>query len=574
MPIPKNGPDRAWPHKVPRVLIAIPTETHGGCEYNAITFGADLAKNFECDVWATFPYNETLSYVADLVRLNGMEYLPMDCEFLRSDDARKVKNQEVALWSILESLRPDIVFIPLPWPKRGQGLISGVAATGIPSLVKFALVPEEWSDSEFVNEGTRNAQNQNQTWFANSDYSSRLLEKHYRLQPFSVDAMHVGPIGLNRLKQPVDTANEALPKVLSREARLGLEDLKASDVVLTTVARLSVQKGYSYLLDAAIELIAENPNLRFVWVGDGDLQAALEEKIAAHGLGAHFSLLGFRKDVREILQASDIFVLPTVYEGGCSQALLEAMEEKLPVIVSDTSAVAEVITHRENGLLAQTCSADDIKQQISVALADKTLCKTLVENASETVKLFSAEVMFAETRMRLENLLHHRFRPRNKSSAKIKQQLPSATLEQNDIELFVDFGKSKFLFGFKLSRATQMASDRIWMQSSGMINIEDPRLFKCSGVFFAGTMPESDAKASDLKVLINRIPLELKFRQSGSEWSAFAKMPADAVGHTEQGAMMEFRMPESASSGAGAQTISIRKIAFPLKPETQPASSE
>lgn len=553
----------------PKILIAIPTEAHGGCEYNAITFGADLTKNYKADVWVTFPHNDTLEYMADLVRQNGMNYLPLECEFIKSDNPERVAAQEKALWPILEYLKPDAVFVPLPWPKRGQGLISGLATVGVPGLVKFALVPEEWGESEFINPATKQAQNNRQIWFANSAYSSRLLEKHYGLQPYTVDYFHVGPIGLNRLKDINDHTEEAYPKDMPREKRLGLDDLKDTDFIITTVARLSVQKGYPYLLEAAVNLIKKYPSLRFVWVGDGDLHDKLKAEIKAQNLEKHFSLLGFRKDVREILRESNLFVLPTVYEGGCSQALLEAMEEDVPVVVSDTSAVAEVIQHKKNGLLAECRSAPSLERQITDALDDEDLRKRLVKAAAQTVKRFSAEVMFHETRSRLEKLLHKPINPRS-SSATIfqKQPLPSLVLNKVEDELLVDLSKSKYLIGIKLRRGTKNVSDRIWMRKNGMFHITNEEILKAEGIFIAGSSVIESEAIQNLTISLNRVPLDLKIKTFGNEWSASAKIPLKALKDFEnRGASFELTMPAEKSLIGHASivaSITIRKIAFRL----------
>ena len=556
-----------------RILIAIPTEAHGGCEYNAITFGADLAKNFICDVWVSFPLTDTLEYMARIVTENGMNYVPLDCDFRNSDKAADMPMQHQGMWSVLDIVQPDAVFIPLPWPKRGQGLISACSAIGIPALVKFALVPEDWGEKDFVNPATKAALNQGQIWFANSAYSAELLEKHYKLPARTVDHFHVGPIGLNRLREPGSTniSDEAQaprpPK--SRAELLGLADLNETDFVITSIARLSEQKGYSYLLNAAIQLIGRHPQLRFVWVGEGGLRAELEDEIAAKGLQKHFSLLGFRKDVREILRESNLFVLPTVYEGGCSQALLEAMEEQVPVIVSNTSAVGEVIKHGQNGLLAECRSAEDLERQIEHAISDAGLCANMVDQATETVREFSAEIMFANTRIRLEKLLHRSFVSQDAPSDQEGGTLPTVSLTINDSELLVDLARSNYLPGMQLVRGSDLSHNRLLMHKSGAFHIADAIMGKVTNIFITGEASVTPEALSQLGLTLSGRALQVAISISGSRFKLKAIIPSDLLNNPESGLTFEMNLPEKdqvADKRKSAGTLQIRKIAFRLKP--------
>ena len=251
----------------PKILIMIPTNDHGGCEYNALSFGKDLVENYQCEVYASFPLNDALEHMAALVMRSGMHFMPFEGSFVKSDNIDAVRAQQTEAWRIFDELRPDAVFIPLPWPKRGQGMIAACAGIGLPALIKFALVPEEWGSNEFVYEPCRKAiQSHRQTWFANSAYSADLLEKHFKLTPQTVDHFHVGPIGIHRLAgDDMAMANETVP--MTREERLGLTNPDA--FIVTTVARLSTQKGYPYLLTAAFNLWLANHVIGSPELGEG-----------------------------------------------------------------------------------------------------------------------------------------------------------------------------------------------------------------------------------------------------------------------------------------------------------------
>jgi glycosyltransferase involved in cell wall biosynthesis len=135
-------------------------------------------------------------------------------------------------------------------------------------------------------------------------------------------------------------------------ARLGLP---ADRLVVNFTGRLARSKGVPMLLEVWRGLAAEGRPLHLVLVGSGwqsfdDCEPELRAFIAKHGLGATVSLPGAVANVEEWLQASDVFVFPSDYEG-LPLALLEAMATGLPTIATRVGAVGEVVCDRENGLL-------------------------------------------------------------------------------------------------------------------------------------------------------------------------------------------------------------------------------
>lgn len=114
-------------------------------------------------------------------------------------------------------------------------------------------------------------------------------------------------------------------------AQLGLSDA----TVIGAVGSLSPQKNPLFLLEAFAAARKINDKLHLLMLGDGSLRAQVEEKIAQLGLTAHVTLAGRVNDVPDKLQAMDMAVLPSLYEGfPC--VLVEWQLNGLPVKVSDT----------------------------------------------------------------------------------------------------------------------------------------------------------------------------------------------------------------------------------------------
>ena len=123
----------------------------------------------------------------------------------------------------------------------------------------------------------------------------------------------------------------------------------ADMVVITAVSRLVRHKGYPELAAAMREV----PNAALWVVGErleSDRGDDMVELLRAAGLGARLRLLGYRDDVAAILTASDIFVLPSHFEG-LPMSVIEAMLSGLPVVATDVRGPREQVVDDITGLL-------------------------------------------------------------------------------------------------------------------------------------------------------------------------------------------------------------------------------
>lgn len=176
--------------------------------------------------------------------------------------------------------------------------------------------------------------------------------------------------------------------------------------VILTVGRFTEQKGHSYLLDAVPDLVARVPDAHFVWVGTGPLENGLRARARALGLlpgRVHF--LGRRNDVPDLLHASDLFVLPSLFEG-LPLIVLEAMAAGLPVIGTHCCGTAEAITDDLTGRLVPPGDAGALARAIGDALARPDLGARWAGAARERfAREFTAERMATETAAVYEQVL-------------------------------------------------------------------------------------------------------------------------------------------------------------------------
>lgn len=100
------------------------------------------------------------------------------------------------------------------------------------------------------------------------------------------------------------------------------------------IGRFSREKNHVFLIDIFAEILRLNPDTRLILVGGGDGMAAIQEKAAALGLVDKVIFTGVRDDVNRLLQAMDVFVFPSLYEG-LPVTLVEAQTSGLPCVISD-----------------------------------------------------------------------------------------------------------------------------------------------------------------------------------------------------------------------------------------------
>lgn len=112
---------------------------------------------------------------------------------------------------------------------------------------------------------------------------------------------------------------------------LGLDDA----FVIGHVGRFSAVKNHSFLTDVFVQIKRQEPNSKLLLVGAGSEMQAVQQKVKALGLGADVIFTGVRNDVADLMQAMDVFVFPSLYEG-LGIVLIEAQAAGLPCVVSDT----------------------------------------------------------------------------------------------------------------------------------------------------------------------------------------------------------------------------------------------
>ena len=182
-----------------------------------------------------------------------------------------------------------------------------------------------------------------------------------------------------------------------REYEEGIKQSRGGAFTVGSIGRLHIQKGYTYLIDAAVKLVRKYPEMKFVVVGEGEKREELENRIRENRLEANFVLAGSRENVNEELSKMDIFVLPSLWEG-LPIVLLEAMAAKKAIVATRVNGTVEIISDGLDGLLISPENAKDIEEKTEILINDCNLRSKLAEQAYTRVEeVFSIESCVKKT---------------------------------------------------------------------------------------------------------------------------------------------------------------------------------
>ncbi len=201
----------------------------------------------------------------------------------------------------------------------------------------------------------------------------------------------------------VDTDRFSLKNV-DREKKEELEkeiNYSKEKITITLISRLLWQKGIKEFVEAAEILKKRRDNLHFLLAGPVDREnpsGIPEKKIREWEERGLVKYLGERKDVREVLSLTDIFVFPSYYREGVPKILLEAGAMGLPLVVADISGCREVVKHGVSGFLVEPKKAADLAEKIEILIRDKNLRENFGRESRKTVeKEFGEERVVKET---------------------------------------------------------------------------------------------------------------------------------------------------------------------------------
>lgn len=183
----------------------------------------------------------------------------------------------------------------------------------------------------------------------------------------------IPPEKITRIYNGIDAEEYALHPDLAAKVRADY-NVSGDCFLVVAACRLSWEKGLFDLVEAAGRVAASGGRLEggfsYIIAGEGPLENDLKAAVKAGGLEDSFVFTGFIRDIRPLLAAADVFMLPS-YREGFPMSVLEAMAAGKPVIASGIDGVNESVSEGESGLLFKPGDAGALSRAILSLSADR-----------------------------------------------------------------------------------------------------------------------------------------------------------------------------------------------------------
>ena len=189
------------------------------------------------------------------------------------------------------------------------------------------------------------------------------------VREFYVKQVHAAPDRVAVIYNAVDWG--ALQTTTDRASARAALGVPAEATAACIIARLTEQKAHGVLFEA----LATTPalrNLHLLVVGDGHLRGTLESRVDALGLRGRVHMLGARRDLGDLLGASDIFVMPSLWEG-LPLSMILAMGAGMSVVATRVAGIPEVVKDGETGLLVPAGESRALGDALALLVANPAL---------------------------------------------------------------------------------------------------------------------------------------------------------------------------------------------------------
>ncbi|SDF35253.1 Glycosyltransferase involved in cell wall bisynthesis [Fontibacillus panacisegetis] len=214
--------------------------------------------------------------------------------------------------------------------------------------------------------------------FLGASSSDKTIVPSYWLKNYLMHNFHVPSEKLVVIPNGID-----IPHYFEQMLHVKKMDRSPHKIIFACVARLTFEKGISYLLNALAQLNTIRQDWDLWLIGDGPLKGELQEQCKQLNIFNQVQFLGFRNDVPVLLQQADIFLLSSIQETFC-YSILEAQLAEVPVIAPRTGGITELVTHRKTGLLFESENSEDLLANIKLLLSNKKLQRAIIEQAKQT----------------------------------------------------------------------------------------------------------------------------------------------------------------------------------------------
>lgn len=203
----------------------------------------------------------------------------------------------------------------------------------------------------------------------NEDYQ---LSQKFKLRKNGT-TYYVPGVGIDTYEyQRIDNARDEIINELK---------LKKESILIISVGELNKNKNNRIIIEA-LGILKDN-RIHYLICGEGELKNQLQSQAKKNGMEHNVHFLGYRTDIKRLLSASDIFVMPS-YREGLSRSIMEAMTIGLPCVVSKIRGNTDLVKEGVNGFLCSPSNSTDFANRI-LTLADNNELRNEFSNAGKMI---------------------------------------------------------------------------------------------------------------------------------------------------------------------------------------------
>lgn len=344
-----------------KVIQVIPNLYMGGAEVMCETLTLELVRNgVEVKIVSLYNYETPIS---QRLTKAGIEIVFLDKK--RGMDLSIIKK----LKEIFEYEKPDVVHSHLNAQKYAM-IAAKQAAVPMRVHTVHSVADKELSKIDKML-AKRFYKKQRVIPIALSELIQQTIVNVYGISPTSA------PIILNGIN-----LSNCLPK---RDYSIG------DTIKLLHIGRFSEEKNHRGLIDAFKIFHSFKPNSVLELIGNGNTFEEIQKYVAAQDLVSAVSFLGMKTNVYQYINAADIFILPSLYEG-IPMTLIEAMGTGIPIVATNVGGIPNMLANNESALLTSV-NSQEIADNLIRLSDDVELRKQLGQNALVRSQEFSSREM-------------------------------------------------------------------------------------------------------------------------------------------------------------------------------------
>ena len=170
-------------------------------------------------------------------------------------------------------------------------------------------------------------------------------------------------------------------------------DLSDETIILFSVGELNKNKNHEVILRAMARI--NNPHIHYFIAGQGRMHDYLLSLAKELGLSDRFHLLGYRTDIVDLLECSDIFCFPSLREG-LPVSVMEAMASGLPIVASKIRGNTDLIDDDKGGFLFNPHDINGFAKGLEALIKDKNIRSRMGRENVTKIKQFSCEIVYKE----------------------------------------------------------------------------------------------------------------------------------------------------------------------------------